>query len=84
MGNSVEIFERFFEAHRDREARMAPVKKINDPGAVRDQASGRFVSASSRDSAWNAFDQIYELRKDAPSKLADLFRVHKDYQSKRG
>ena len=50
----------------------------------RDAASGQFMSVKQSSGSWKAFDTIHEKRRDAPSKLGELFTVHKQHQAKRG
>lgn len=58
--------------------------KVPAKGAwiVRDSKSGRFVEVRP-DRASRSLDKIADKIKEQPSKLGDLFRLHKEHQSKR-
>lgn len=49
---------------------------------VRDSKSGRFVELRP-DRASKSLDKIADRIKGQPSKLGDLFKLHKEHQSKR-
>ncbi|MET3891070.1 hypothetical protein ABIE41_002146 [Bosea sp. OAE506] len=63
---------------------MAHSPKSTSGKIGRNAATGRFVIVKEQNASWKAFGKIYEKRKDVPSKLGELFRVHNQHQSKRG